>query len=67
VIRAGVLGVVLALAPNTDTPPVNSPTNQDPHGVPRRTPAAQDQKAEPLRSGGSIADLCSSHACHGVP
>ncbi|MEO8690687.1 MAG: hypothetical protein ABI611_21025 [Solirubrobacteraceae bacterium] len=56
-----------ALAPNGNTPPVNSASNQDPHGVPRRTPAAQDQKAGHLRPGGSIADHCAGHACHGVP
>ena len=56
-----------ALAPNANTPPVNSPSNQDPHGVPRRTPAAQDQKDQHLKTGGSITDHCGGHACHGVP
>jgi hypothetical protein len=56
-----------ALAPNANTPPVESASNQDPHGVPRRTAAAQDQKAEHLKTGGSITDRCDGNACHGVP
>ncbi len=53
------------LAPNSNTPPGES--GSDPHGVPRRTPAAQDQKAEHMRSGGAITDRCSGGPCHGVP
>jgi hypothetical protein len=56
-----------ALAPAANTPPVNSPQNQDPHGVPRRTPKAQDQKSNHLRIGGSITDLCHGGPCHSVP
>lgn len=35
-------------------------------GVPRRT-AAQDQKAEHMKIGGSITDRCAGAPCHGVP
>ncbi len=56
-----------ALTPNSNTPPVTTPENRDPHGVPRRTVAAQDQKSEHMRIGGSITDLCGSAPCHGVP
>jgi hypothetical protein len=56
-----------ALAPAANTPPVNSDQNQDPHGVPRRTRAAQDQKSGHLRLGGSIADHCGGGPCHSTP
>jgi hypothetical protein len=56
-----------ALAPAANTPPVESDTNQDPHGVPRRTPKAQDQKSDHLKAGGTIADHCSGGPCHSVP
>jgi hypothetical protein len=55
------------LAPASNTPPVSSPQNQDPHGVPRRTPAAQDQKSDHLRIDGAISDHCAGGPCHGVP
>jgi hypothetical protein len=55
------------LAPASNTPPVTSPQNQDPHGVPRRTPAAQDQKSDHLRIDGAITDHCGGGPCHGVP
>jgi hypothetical protein len=53
------------LAPNSNTPPGES--GQDPHGVPRRTPAAQDQKSDHLRVGGTVTDHCAGGPCHGVP
>ena len=56
-----------ALAPNSNTPPVTSAENQDPHGVPRRTPAAQDQKSDHLKTGGTITDHCAGGPCQGVP
>ena len=56
-----------ALAPNANTPPVESDDNQDPHGVPRRTPDAQDQKSAHLTAGGAITDRCSGAPCQGVP
>ncbi len=55
------------LAPNANTPPVESASNQDPHGVPRRTPAAQQQKSDHLRGGGTITDRCGGGPCQGVP
>ncbi len=55
------------LPPTSNTPPVNSASNQDPHGVPRRTPNAQDQKNEHMKIGGSIADQCGGGPCVGVP
>jgi hypothetical protein len=56
-----------ALTPNANVPPVTSAENQDPHGVPRRTPAAQDQKDAHLRAGGTITDRCGGASCQGVP
>jgi hypothetical protein len=56
-----------ALAPAANTPPVTSAQNQDPHGVPRRTPAAQDQKSEHMRIGGTITDHCAGAPCHSEP
>jgi hypothetical protein len=52
------------LAPNSNTPPREG---RDPHGVPRRTPAAQDQKNDHMRSGGTITDRCGGGPCVGVP
>jgi hypothetical protein len=56
-----------ALAPNSNTPPVTTAENQDPHGVPRRTPAAQQQKSDHLRIDGTITDRCGGGPCQGVP
>jgi hypothetical protein len=56
-----------ALAPSANVPPVGTADNQDPHGVPRRTPAAQDQKHAHLQAGGSITDRCAGGPCAGVP
>jgi len=56
-----------ALAPASNTPPETTPQNQDPHGVPRRTAAAQQQKSDHLRVGGSVIDHCGGHPCHGTP
>jgi hypothetical protein len=50
------------LAPNSNTPPA---AGQDPHGVPRRTAAAQDQKSDHMRIGGSITDHCAGGPCRG--
>jgi len=55
------------LAPNSNTPPETTAENRDPHGVPRRTPAAQVQKSEHMRIDGTITDQCAGHPCHGVP
>jgi hypothetical protein len=56
-----------ALAPAANTPPVTSDANQDPHGVPRRTPAAQDQKSQHMRLDGSITDHCAGGPCQSAP
>jgi hypothetical protein len=56
-----------ALAPSGNTPPVTSEENQDPHGVPRRTAAAQDEKSDHLRADGTITDHCAGGPCQGVP
>ena len=56
-----------ALAPNSNTPPVGSPQNRDPHGVPRRTTAAQHQKSEHMKPAGTITDQCAGVPCDGVP
>jgi hypothetical protein len=56
-----------SLAPNANVPPDASAENQDPHGVPRRTPAAQQQKADHLQVDGAITDRCAGGPCQGVP
>jgi hypothetical protein len=56
-----------ALAPNANTPPVESAQNQDPHGVPRRIAGAQEQKSEHLKLAGAITDQCGGGPCDGVP
>jgi hypothetical protein len=56
-----------ALAPAANRPPATTDTNQDPHGVPRRTPAAQEQKSQHMRAGGTITDQCAGGPCHSVP
>jgi hypothetical protein len=56
-----------ALAPAANTPPVESDSHQDPHGVPRRTAAAQDQKSDHLKASGTITDHCAGGPCHSVP
>jgi hypothetical protein len=40
---------------------------QDPHEFPRRTPAAQAQKSEFLRPGGTIVDTCGGLPCLAPP
>ena len=39
----------------------------DPHGSPRKTPAAQLQKSEHLRIDGTIVDTCEGGPCHSLP
>jgi hypothetical protein len=56
-----------ALAPAANVPPQTTAQNQDPHGVPRRTPAAQDQKSDHLRIGGTVTDHCAGGPCHSGP
>jgi hypothetical protein len=56
-----------ALAPAANTPPVESDANQDLHGVPRKTAAAQDQKSDHPKAGGTITDRCAGGPCHSDP
>src|SRR5829696_4866018 len=51
-------------APTTNTPNRAGP---DPHGSPRKTPAAQLQKSEFLRIGGTAVDACAGGPCHSLP
>jgi hypothetical protein len=47
-------------SPTTNTPPREG---KDPHGAPRASPAARRQKAEFLRTGGSLIDVCAGLPC----
>ena len=49
---------------STNTPNRAGP---DPHGSPRKTPAAQLQKSEHLRIGGAVIDTCGGGPCHSLP
>jgi hypothetical protein len=65
-------GSVLEMWDNFQTPPApttNTPNRAgpDPHGSPRKTPAAQLQKSEHLRIGGSVIDTCGGGPCHSLP
>ena len=50
--------------PLTNTPPVDSSANQDPHEDPRATPAAQTQISDFLQSSGTVSDVCGGRPCH---
>jgi hypothetical protein len=47
-------------------PTTNTPNSEceDPHGAPRRTPAAQDQKSAFLQVGGRVEDVCAGGPCY---
>ncbi len=65
-------GSVLEIWDNQITPPApitNTPNRAgpDPHGSPRKTPAAQLQKSEHLRIGGAVIDTCGGGPCHSLP
>ena len=45
-------------------PPTNDPANQDPHGDPRATPAAQQQISDFLEPNGSFVNVCDNQPCH---
>jgi hypothetical protein len=65
-------GSVLEMWDNFATPPApttNTPNRAgaDPHGSPRKTPAAQLQKSEHLRIGGTVIDACDGGPCHSLP
>ncbi len=49
--------------PTTNTPPADG---QDPHELPRRTPADQDMKSAFLSVGGRVIDTCGGAPCHSV-
>jgi len=49
-----------ALAPLRNVPPRSGP---DPHSDPRNSPEAQAQKAEFLRVGGTLIDVCAGAPC----
>jgi hypothetical protein len=49
--------------PLTNTAPVDSPTNQDPHEDPRITPAAQAQISDFLAPGGKVTNVCGGRPC----
>jgi hypothetical protein len=52
--------------PLTNTPPVTASTGnqQDPHGDPRATPAAQQQISDFLAPNGVITNVCGGTPCH---
>jgi hypothetical protein len=49
--------------PLTNTVPMASPTNIDPHEDVRNTPAARVQKSDFLAPGGTIVDVCGGLPC----
>jgi hypothetical protein len=62
-------GVVFWDSRRTPPPPAgNVPPREgeDPHELPRRTPAARVQKSEFLRPGGRIVDVCDGAPCQSV-
>ncbi len=50
--------------PLSDTPPVDSSTNHDPHEDVRDTPAARAQKSAFLEPTGAVVDVCGGVPCH---
>jgi hypothetical protein len=50
-------------SPLGNLPPTGPAFGDDPHGKPRRTPAAQLQKSEFLRPDGAVVDTCSGAPC----
>jgi hypothetical protein len=54
----------------TDPPPVTNVPNRsgdDPHENPRATPSARVQKAEFLKVGGAVVDVCGGRPCFAAP
>jgi hypothetical protein len=49
--------------PLTNTAPVESAANQDPHEDPRITPAAQAQISDFLAPGGKVTNVCGGRPC----
>jgi hypothetical protein len=50
--------------PLANIPPTKSDTNQDPHGDPRSTPLARQQKSDFLMPNGAVTDVCAGQPCH---
>jgi hypothetical protein len=50
--------------PVGNLPPVDSTTNQDPHGDPRATPLAQQQISDFLQPSGTFVNVCANAPCH---
>jgi hypothetical protein len=53
--------------PLANVPPTEPAFGEDPHELPRRTPAAQLQKSEFLRTGGALVDTCGGTPCLAPP
>ena len=55
--------------PTTNLAPVAGPRTDgnDPHGLPRATPAARQMKSDFMQSDGKVTDTCGTSACHAVP
>jgi hypothetical protein len=54
---------VVPAPPLTNVPPRKG---QDPHGLPRATPAARQQKSDFLQVGGTVTNPCGNAACQSV-
>jgi hypothetical protein len=50
--------------PVGNIPPTASPTNNDPHEDPRKTPAAEAQISAFLMPSGTVTSTCSGMPCH---
>jgi hypothetical protein len=50
--------------PLPNTAPQEGPNGEDPHGNPRSTVAARQQKSEFLKPDGAIVDVCNGAPCH---
>jgi hypothetical protein len=50
--------------PFANIPPTKTATNQDPHGDPRATPLAQQQKSDFLMPNGEVTNVCGGSPCH---
>jgi hypothetical protein len=48
----------------TNTAPVDTSANQDPHEDPRNTPAAQQQVSDFLQPNGMVTNVCAGTPCH---
>lgn len=55
---------LVAEPPLANLPPLDTPTNQDPHEFVRNTPAARVQKSDFLEPNGAVVDVCAGKPCH---